>query len=65
MVGMRNVLVNGYFGIETILVWDNIKHDFHKLKTDIQIVIESLEWQKNGDKKSLVIPNRHKWEINF
>jgi uncharacterized protein with HEPN domain len=43
MVGMRNVLVHEYFGIDAILVWDIIKHDIPELKTKIQMVLASLD----------------------
>jgi uncharacterized protein with HEPN domain len=42
IVGMRNVFVHEYFGIDSNLVWEIIKKDIPELKRKIKIVLESL-----------------------
>ena len=36
MVGMRNILVHNYFGIDTEVVWAVIENDLQALKSKIQ-----------------------------
>jgi len=43
IVGMRNVFVHEYFGIDATIVWDIIKNDLPDLKKNIQLVYESLD----------------------
>ncbi|MFA4852754.1 MAG: DUF86 domain-containing protein [Bacteroidales bacterium] len=40
IIGMRNVFVHEYFGIDTILVWEIIKNDLPDLKAKIIDLIE-------------------------
>jgi uncharacterized protein with HEPN domain len=42
IVGMRNVFVHEYFGIDSSLVWEIIKKDIPELKGKIKTVLESL-----------------------
>ncbi|MBU3676752.1 MAG: DUF86 domain-containing protein [Chitinophagaceae bacterium] len=42
IIGMRNVFVQEYFGIDSTLVWDIIKNDLPELKSNIQLVYDSL-----------------------
>ena len=42
IVGMRNVFVHEYFGIDTNLVWEIIKKDIPELKEKIKLVIASI-----------------------
>jgi uncharacterized protein with HEPN domain len=42
IVGMRNVLVHEYFGVDVTLVWDIIKNDIPELKIKIQLVLSSF-----------------------
>jgi uncharacterized protein with HEPN domain len=43
IVGMRNVFVHEYFGVDTNLVWEIIKNDIPDLKEKISAVVSSLE----------------------
>jgi uncharacterized protein with HEPN domain len=43
IIGMRNVLVHGYFGIETALVWDAATRDVPALKPAIERLLDELE----------------------
>lgn len=45
--GMRNIFVHEYFGIDTKLVWEIIKHDLPDLKNKILIIINSLSEGNN------------------
>ena len=42
IVGMRNVFVHEYFGIDAKLVWEIIKKDIPELKEKIQLVVLSI-----------------------
>ncbi len=43
IIGMRNVLVHGYFDIDTDIVWEAIYHDIPLLKEDIEQLSVTLE----------------------
>lgn len=40
--GMRNIFVHEYFGIDSRLVWEIIKHDLPDLKTKVLVIVNSL-----------------------
>jgi uncharacterized protein with HEPN domain len=42
IVGMRNVFVHEYFGIDSILVWEIIQNDIAELKNKIKEIVENL-----------------------
>lgn len=42
IIGMRNIFVHEYFGIDSRLVWDIIKNDLPELKKKIMIISNSL-----------------------
>jgi uncharacterized protein with HEPN domain len=42
IVGMRNVFVHEYFGVDTTIVWEIIKNDLPELKTKIELILESI-----------------------
>jgi uncharacterized protein with HEPN domain len=42
IVGMRNVFVHEYFGVDANLVWEIIKKDIPDLKQKITIILESI-----------------------
>ena len=43
IVGMRNVFVHEYFGVDSSLVWEIIKSDLPDLKEKIIEILDSLE----------------------
>lgn len=43
IIGMRNVLVHGYFDIDTEIVWKTVSHDVPKLKSSLEKLLERLE----------------------
>jgi len=45
IVGMRNVLVHGYFAIDTDIVWDAASRDAPALKPRIKGLLQRLEEQ--------------------
>ena len=46
IIGMRNVLVHGYFDIDTDIVWDAATRDLTALKPSIERLLTTLK-QKN------------------
>lgn len=36
IIGFRNILVHGYFGVDDALVWDVVSTKLKRLKTDIE-----------------------------
>lgn len=47
IIGMRNVLVHGYFEIDTDVVWDAAQHDVPVLKPAIQRLLQMLERRRS------------------
>ena len=45
IVGMRNVLVHGYFDIDTAIVWEAASRDALALKSRIEKLLQRLEGQ--------------------
>jgi uncharacterized protein with HEPN domain len=43
IVGMRNVFVHEYFGVDTSLVWEIIKNDLPDLKVKIIEILNTIE----------------------
>jgi uncharacterized protein with HEPN domain len=43
IVGMRNILVHGYFAIDTELVWDAVTRDVPSLKPAMEELLRKLE----------------------
>ncbi|MGQ9548299.1 MAG: HepT-like ribonuclease domain-containing protein [Roseiflexus sp.] len=48
ITGMRNVLVHGYFEIDTEIVWNTVQRDVPDLKPKIEALLKRLEEQSNG-----------------
>ena len=46
IVGMRNVFVHEYFGVDNHLVWDVIKNDMSHFKHTVELMLEELNSQK-------------------
>ena len=40
--GMRNIFVHEYFGIDSRLVWEIIKHDLPELKGKVVTILNAL-----------------------
>ena len=43
IIGMRNILVHHYFGIDLDAVWAVVEQDIPELKLNIQVLIDQLE----------------------
>lgn len=43
IIGMRNVFVHEYFGVDSSLVWQIIQHDIPELKSKILALIDTIE----------------------
>lgn len=43
IIGMRNVFVHEYFGIDTKILWEIIKNDLPNLKCKILVVSETIK----------------------
>jgi uncharacterized protein with HEPN domain len=43
IVGMRNVFVHEYFGVDSSLVWEIIRNDLPELKEKIIQILDNLE----------------------
>ena len=42
IIGMRNLLIHHYFGIDREAVWSVVEHDIPELKINIQFILKSL-----------------------
>jgi uncharacterized protein with HEPN domain len=43
IVGMRNVFVHEYFGIDSTIVWEIIKNDLPDLKQKVEDILTKIE----------------------
>jgi uncharacterized protein with HEPN domain len=43
IIGMRNVFVHEYFGVDSTLVWEIIKNDVPDLKEKIKQILGTIE----------------------
>lgn len=43
IVGMRNVFVHEYFGIDSTLVWEIIEKDIPDLKNKVKGILDTME----------------------
>lgn len=49
IIGMRNVLVHGYFQIDTDIVWNAVQHDVPRLRAAVEALLKKLEEHDYGD----------------
>ncbi len=42
IIGMRNILIHHYFGIDTDAVWSVVEKDLPELKLNIQVILKKL-----------------------
>jgi uncharacterized protein with HEPN domain len=49
IIGMRNILVHGYFEIDTDIVWDAAQHDVPRLRPAVEALLKKLEGQGHGE----------------
>ena len=42
IIGMRNVFVHEYFGVDATVVWEIIKKDIPELKSKIALILTSF-----------------------
>jgi uncharacterized protein with HEPN domain len=42
MIGMRNILVHIYFGIDWDLVWEAVAHSVPRLKQQVETILQSV-----------------------
>lgn len=45
IIGMRNILVHGYFDIDTDIVWDAATRDVPAIKSAMERLLKTLEEQ--------------------
>jgi uncharacterized protein with HEPN domain len=43
IIGMRAILIHGYFDIDTNVVWDAVVNDIPQLKPHVETILASLE----------------------
>lgn len=43
IIGMRNIIIHAYDKIDTIYLWNAIKHKFDNLKSELSIVKENID----------------------
>ena len=43
IIGMRNILIHHYFGIDEDAVWSVVEKDIPELKFNIEIILKSLD----------------------
>jgi len=48
IIGMRNILVHGYFEIDTDVVWNTVQQDVPRLRASVEALLKKLEEQGHG-----------------
>jgi uncharacterized protein with HEPN domain len=51
MIGMRNILIHGYFLIDLDVVWQTVEKDIPVLKKQIATIMKSLQTEASGKKR--------------
>lgn len=41
IVGMRNMLIHEYLGVDMVVVWDTVRKDLPKLRKNVEILLTS------------------------
>jgi len=49
MAGMRDVLIHGYFGVDTKVIWDTIKQRIPEVKPLFEKILKDLEKQDSAN----------------
>lgn len=42
-IGMRNILVHRYFGIDLDVVWSVVEHDLPEMKSKIEAILQNID----------------------
>ena len=42
IVGLRNILVHQYFGVDEKIIWDIIQEDIPELRTQVETIVNQL-----------------------
>jgi uncharacterized protein with HEPN domain len=43
VVGMRNIVIHGYFGVDLRVIWETVRDDLPPLQTAVSRVLTELE----------------------
>ena len=43
IIGLRNILIHQYFGVDTVLIWDLIRNKLPELKERMTALLEELQ----------------------
>ncbi len=43
IIGMRNVLIHGYFGVDAMVVWETLQKDVPALRRAVEEMLDSLQ----------------------
>jgi uncharacterized protein with HEPN domain len=53
IIGMRNILIHGYFLIDLDIVWQTVEKDIPVLKKQLAVIIKSLKGSESGNNHSI------------
>ena len=43
IIGLRNVLIHQYFGVDKMIIWNVIRHELIPLKKDMGVILDELK----------------------
>lgn len=49
MLGMRNVLIHEYFGVDTLVLWRTVQEDIPALITEMREILDEMANQESDD----------------